>query len=119
MLTSMLRDRMIEFSESKKGEWDLIRSKIGDGIELPLPDTGRWFLTTIDGDNIKIEGGRLNVRALVVHNPEIITFEDFCSVAVIYTDILRGGNTVMDSKLKLQKNLTSFKFIFMLIYNFV
>jgi hypothetical protein len=119
MLTSMLKDRLIEFSESKKEEWGLIRSKIGDGVELPLPDTGRWFLATIDGDNIKIEGGRLNVRALLLHNPEIITFEDFCSVADTYTDILRGGIQVMDSKLNLQKNLTSFKFIFMLIYNFV
>ena len=37
MLTSMLKDRLIEFSESKKEEWGLIRSKIGDGVELPLP----------------------------------------------------------------------------------
>ncbi len=113
----MLKDRMLEFSETMEVEWNLIREKIGDGIELPLPDSGRWFEATIEGDNIRIEGAKLNVRPIVVDPPQIVTFEDFKNVAEIYTDILKGGVQVMSGKLELQKTMVSFKYIFMLIYS--
>ena len=49
----MLLDRKIDFSDSKQEEWNKIKEKVGDGIELPLPDTERWFLASIDGETIR------------------------------------------------------------------
>jgi hypothetical protein len=115
----MLKDRMLQFSETKEEEWNLLRSKIGNGIELPLPDSGRWFEATIDGDNIRIENAKLNVRSVVVNPPETVTFEDFKKVVDVYPDILKGGVQVMGGKLELQKTMTNFKYIFMLIYSLV
>ncbi len=113
----MLKDRIIDFSETKEEEWTLLRSKIGNGIELYLPDSSRWFEATIDGDNIKIDGAKKNVRPLVLNPPEVITFEDFQKLAEIYPDILKGGLQAMSGKLELQKTMTNFKFTFMLIYS--
>ena len=113
----MLKDRIIDFSETKEEEWNLLRSKIGNGIELFLPDSSRWFEATIDGDNIKIDGAKRNVRPLVLNPPEVITFKDFQKLAEIYPDILKGGLRAMSGKLELQKTMTNFKFTFMLIYS--
>ena len=51
----MLFDRKIEWSDSKEEEWELIRSKVGAGIELPLPDSDRWFKATTTNEGILIE----------------------------------------------------------------
>ena len=40
----MLLDRRIDFSDTKEKEWNELRLKIGDGIELPLPDSNAGFL---------------------------------------------------------------------------
>jgi hypothetical protein len=113
----MLLDRKIDFSDTKKKEWNLVRSKIGDGIELPLPDSERWFLATLDGDNIKIEGASKNVRPLMVHKPAIINFEEFARVADHYNGFLTHHVSTMDVKLELQKSITNLRYIFVLIYN--
>ena len=116
----MLKDRLhIGFSETAEEEWKIVREKIGNGIELPLPDSGRWFEATIDGDNIKIEGAKLNVRPIVINPPETVTFEDFKKVIDVYPDILKGGVQAMSGKLELQQSMTNFKYIFMLIYSLV
>ncbi|HSG32700.1 MAG TPA: hypothetical protein VLB82_14295 [Thermodesulfobacteriota bacterium] len=116
----MLKDRLDrKFSETAEEEWNLIREKIGNGIELPLPDSGRWFLATIDGDSIKIESAKLNVRPIVINPPETITYEEFKQVVDVYPDILKGGVQMMSGKLELQKTMANFKYIFMLIYSLV
>src|SRR3990170_2748738 len=96
----MLLDRRIDFSDTKEKEWDELRSKIGEGIELPLPDSERWFLATLEGDKIRIDGARKNVRALKIYN-----------------DCLFGGLDVLSPKLELQKSMVNFRYIFILIYN--
>ncbi len=113
----MLLDRKIDFSDTKEKEWNELRSKIGDGIELPLPDSERWFLATLDGDNIKIEGALRNVRSLKVYDPAIITFKEFTAISEIYNDCLFGGINVLGPKLERQKNIVNFRYIFVLIYN--
>jgi hypothetical protein len=113
----MLKDRRINFSDTKKEEWDELRSKIGDGIELPLPDSARWFLATLEDENIKIEGARRNVRPLKVYDPAIITFKEFAAVAETYNECLLGGVSALQPKLELQKSLLNFRYIFVLIYN--
>ena len=113
----MLKDRRIDFSDSKESEWELLKSKVKDGIELPLPDSERWFLATLDGENIKIEGATRNVRPLKVYDPAIINFKEFATVAEIYNDCMFGGIEVLSPKLDLQKSLTNFRYIFVLIYN--
>ncbi len=113
----MLLDRKIDFSDTKEKEWNLLRSKIGDGIELLLPDSERWFLATLDGDNIKIEGAKKNVRPLMVHKPAIINFEEFVRVADHYNGFLTHHVSTMDAKLELQKSITNLRYIFVLIYN--
>lgn len=115
----MLKDRMLEFSDTREKEWNLLLSKVGKGLELPLPDSGRWFEASVDGDKIKIEGAKLNVRPIVLHKPEVVTFKDFVAVSEVYTDMLRGGVQVMSGKLELQKTMTNFKYIFMLIYSLI
>jgi len=113
----MLLDRRIDFSDTKEKEWNELRSKISDGIELPLPDSERWFLATLEGDKIRIDGARKNVRALKVYNPVTITFKEFAVVAEIYNDCLFGGLDVLSPKLELQKSMVNFRYIFILIYN--
>lgn len=115
----MLLDRKIDFSESKEHEWNELRSKIGDGIELPLPDSERWFLATLDGENIKIEGAKKNVRPLTVYNPAIINFQEFVRVAEHYNKFLTHHVSTMDAKLELQKTMPNLRYIFVLIYNLI
>ena len=113
----MLKDRRIDFSDSKESEWELLKSKVKDGIELPLPDSERWFLATLDGENIKIEGATRNVRPLKVYDPARISFKEFVAVAEIYNDCFFGGVGELTPKLELQKSITNFRYIFVLIYN--
>jgi hypothetical protein len=113
----MLLDRKINFSDMKEEEWNLIRSKIGDGIELPLPDSERWFLATLDGEYIKIEGAQKNVRPLMVYDPPKITFKEFVRVGENYNDFLTLDARTMDAKLDLQKTIPNLRYIFVLIYN--
>jgi hypothetical protein len=113
----MLLDRRIDFSDTKEKEWKELKSKIGDGIELPLPDSERWFLAATDGDTIKIEGATRNVRPLKVYDPVIITFKEFAAIAEIYNDSLFGGLNVLGPKLELQKTMANFRYIYVLIYN--
>jgi len=113
----MLLDRKIAFSDTKEEEWNLIKSKIDDGIELPLPDSERWFLATLDGENIKIEGAKKNVRPLMVYDPPRINFQEFVRVAENYNDFLSPHVGMMDAKLDLQKTMPNLRYIFVLIYN--
>ncbi len=113
----MLLDRKINFSDTKEEEWNLIKSKIGDGIELPLPDSERWFLATLDGENIKIEGAKKNVRPLMVYDPPRITLIEFVRVAEHYNDFLTHHVSTMDAKLDLQKTIPNLRYLFVLIYN--
>ncbi|MGH7806961.1 MAG: hypothetical protein ACRENT_02615, partial [Thermodesulfobacteriota bacterium] len=113
----MLYDRKMDFSDVKEEEWNLLRSKVGDGIELPLPDSDRWFLATIDGEYIKIESARKNVRPLMVYDPPKITFKEFVRVAENYNDLLNFDARTMDAKLDLQKTMPNLRYIFVLIYN--
>lgn len=113
----MLNDRRIDFSDSKENEWELLKSKLRDGIELPLPDSERWFLATLDGEHIKIEGAIKNVRPLKVYDPAKISFKEFAAVAEIYNDCFFGGVGGLSPKLDLQKSLTNFRYIFLLVYN--
>lgn len=115
----MLLDRKINFSETKEREWNELRSKIGDGIELPLPDSERWFLATLDGENIKIEGAKKNVRPLMVYKPAIIDFKEFVRVAERYNEFLTPSVSTMDAKLELQKSMPNLRYIFVLIYNLI
>ncbi len=115
----MLFDRKIDFSEDKKEEWDLIRSKIGDGYEVPLPDSERWFHASVDGDTIKIETARHNVRPLVLHENPVITFEEFCTVATTYNDFLHLSVSTMGTTHDVKESTANLKFIFMLIYHLV
>ncbi|HEX3035844.1 MAG TPA: hypothetical protein VHT73_12085 [Thermodesulfobacteriota bacterium] len=113
----MLLDRQIDFSDTKEEEWNLLRSKIGDGIELPLPDSERWFLATLDGENIKIEGAKKNVRPLLMYKPAIITFKEFARVAEHYNSFFTHDVNTMEAKLELQKTMANLRFVFNLIYN--
>ena len=40
----MLKDRIVDFSETKEEEWTLLRSKIGNGIELYLPAPSQKYI---------------------------------------------------------------------------
>jgi hypothetical protein len=115
----MLLDRKIDFSENKEQEWNELRSKIGEGIELPLPDSERWFLATLDGENIKIEGAKKNVRPLMVYKPAIIDFKEFMRVAEHYNNFLTHHVSTMDARLELQKTIPNLRYIFVLIYNLI
>ncbi len=115
----MLLDRKINFSESKDEEWAQIRNKIGEGIELPLPDTERWFSATLDGEKIKIESANKNVRPLKLYEPTFIDFDEFRAIAGSYNDCLSPSVDSLTQKLELQRSITNFKFIFMLIYHFL
>ncbi len=113
----MLKDRLIEFSDAKEEEWNLLKSKVGSGIELPLPDSERWFYAEVDGDNIRVEGAKLNVRPLKLYKPCIINFDEFKQVSEIYNDSLLWGINNQEDKLRVQKTITNTRYIFMLIYH--
>ena len=115
----MLLDRRIDFSESKEDEWEIIKTKVGDGIELPLPDSERWFLAKVEGDSIRISSAEKNIRPLLIHNPPLIEFDEFKTVADVYNDTLFGGVEILSSKLAAQKNAQNMRYIFNLIYNFL
>jgi hypothetical protein len=115
----MLLDRKIDFSDSKEEEWNQMRVKVGDGIELPLPDTERWFLATLDGERIRIESANKNVRPLKLYEPAFITFDEFKAIAGIYNDCLIPSVDSLSPKLEMQKSITNFKYVFMLIYHLV
>lgn len=113
----MLRDRKIDFSDSKENEWEIIKSKVKEGVELPDPDSERWFLATTEGEGIRITEAEKNVRPLRIHKPPLIEFEEFKMVAEIYNDMMFGGIDVMTPKLEVQKKSVNMKYIFNLIYN--
>lgn len=113
----MLKDRKLDFTESMEKEWEILKSKIGDGIELPLPDSERWFLARVEGDGIRITDAEKNVRPLKVHDEPLIDFEEFKLVAGIYNETLFGGIDTLSPKLEVQKKAVNMKYIFNLIYN--
>lgn len=113
----MLRDRKLDFSKSKKNEWKILKSKVDDGIELPLPDSERWFFAVVEGDGIRITSAEKNVRPIVLPEPPLIKFEEFKMVADVYNDTLFGGIHTLSPKLNAQKKSQNMKYIFNLIYN--
>jgi len=113
----MLKDRKLDFTETKEKEWEVLKSKVGNGVELPLPDSERWFLAKVEGKGIRISGAEKNVRPLVVHNPPLIEFDEFRMVAEVYNDIMFGGIDTLSPKLDVQKKAVNMKYIFNLIYN--
>lgn len=115
----VLRDRKLDFSESKKEEWEIILNKVADGVELPDPDCDRWFLARAEEDGIRITTAEKNVRPLKIHDPQLIEFEEFKKVAEIYNDLLFPEISGMSSKLELQQSTPNLKYIFNLIYNFL
>ena len=115
----VLRDRKLDFSESKEEEWNLIREKVGDGAELPEPDTERWFLARVEGDGIRISSAEKNVRPLKIYEPPLLDLEGFAQVAEIYNDLLFPEISTMSSKLEIQQASPNLKFYFNLIYNFL
>lgn len=113
----MLYDRKIDWSDSKEEEWVLIKEKIGEGLELPLPDSDRWFKASNKGEHIVIETAELNVRPLSVPNPIIIEFEEFQNVAASYNTFL-GFDTRTMSDVHATKDATpNLRFFFMIIYH--
>jgi len=115
----VLRDRKLDFSESKEEEWKIILDKVGEGVELPDPDCDRWFLAKVEGEGIRISSAEKNVRPLVIHDPALVEFEEFKIVAEIYNDMLFPDISTLSPKLELQKSSLNLKYIFNLIYNFL
>jgi len=96
----VLYDRKIAFSDTKRDEWDLLKSKIGTGIELPLPDSERWFHVYTDGDDLIVESARLNVRPIMIYDPIRVSFDEFEIVAPAFGKPLRNRmETVKDEGL--------------------
>ena len=77
---SVLRDRKLDFSESKEDEWKIILEKVGDGVELPDPDTERWFTARVEGEGVRITGAEKNVRALKIYEPPLIEIGELASL---------------------------------------
>lgn len=113
----MLFDRKLDFSESKKEEWELLRSKIGTGIELPLPDSERWFHARLDGDDILVESARLNVRPIMIHDPIRINFHEFEIVARHYNSFLELQVRTMSDTHEVRDKVKNLRYVFMLIYH--
>ena len=113
----MLYDRKIKFSESVEEEWNLIKSKIGDGIELPLPDSDRWFRASNDGDNIKIETAVINVRPLVVRDSVVIDLDEFKQVTEQYGAFMGIDARTMTKTRETKDSLPNLRYSFMLIYH--
>ncbi len=113
----MLFDRKIDFSDDKKQEWELLRSKVGSGMELPLPDSERWFLTMVDGEELVIESARANVRPIMIYDPIKVTFEEFHIVATHYNNFLELQVRTMSDTHEVRDKVKNLKYIFMLIYH--
>lgn len=113
----MLFDRKLNFSDTKEEEWELLKSKIGSGIELPLPDSERWFLATVDGDDIVIESAKANVRPLMIYDPVKIDFEEFSIVASHYNSFLELQVRTMSDTHEIKDKVRNLRYVFMLIYH--
>ena len=113
----MLFDRRIEWSDSKEEEWELIISKVENGIELPLPDSDRWFKATSNGDTILIETAETNVRPLSVPTAITIDFEEFKNVAANYHAFLGIDARTMSDTHAVKDSSPNLRFFFMLIYH--
>lgn len=115
----MLYDRKIAFSDTKKDEWELLKSKIGTGIELPLPDSERWFHAHADGDEIIVESAKLNVRPIMIYDPIRINFDEFQTVATHYNSFLELQVRTMSDTHEVRDKVKNLKYVFMLIYHFL
>jgi len=113
----LLFDRKIDWSDTKEEEWELIKSKVGDGLELPLPDSDRWFRATTDGETILIETAEINVRPLKVPNPITIEFDEFKDVAGNYHAFLGIDARTMSDTHAVKGSAPNLRFHFMLIYH--
>ena len=113
----MLFDRKIDWSDSKQEEWDLLQTKIGSGIELPLPDSDRWFKASVVDGGILIETAELNVRPLAVPQPITIDFEEFTNVADNYNAFLGFDARTMSDVHSTKEATPNLRFFFMLIYH--
>ena len=113
----MLFDRRIDWSDSKEEEWESIISKVGNGIELPLPDSDRWFKATSNGNTILIETAEINVRPLTVHGSTTIDFEEFKDIAANYHAFLGIDARTMGDTQAVKESSPNLKFHFMLIYH--
>ena len=113
----MLFDRKIEFSEDKKDEWETLRSKVGDGIELPLPDSERWFRATVDGEHLVVESALHNVRPLMIYDPIKIDFDEFHTVANHYNSFLELQVRTMNDTHEVKDHSANLRYIFMMIYH--
>jgi len=113
----MLKDRKLEFGNPPEKQWNLLKEKIGKGIEYMLPDSQRWFLAKVDGDGIRITSAERNVRPLSVPDEPLIDFEEFKIVTGAYNETLFGGINNLQPKLHAQKKSPNMRYIFMLIYN--
>lgn len=113
----MLFDRKIDFSESKQEEWEQLKSKVGSGIELPLPDSERWFHAHVEGEELIIESAKLNVRPLMIYDPIKISFEEFKTVAEYYNSFLELQVRTMSDTHEVKDKVKNLRYIFMLIYH--
>ena len=113
----MLFDRKIDFSDDKTQEWELLRSKIGQGLELPLPDSERWFRATVDGDHIVVESAKHNVRPLMIYDPIKIDFNEFGVVADSYNSFLELQVRTMSDTHEVKDNSPNLRYLFMMIYH--
>lgn len=113
----MLADRKIDFSESFEREWDILKEKCEDGIELMLEDSQRWFHAETQDEGIRIKGAEKNVRPLTVHEPPLIEFEEFKVVANVYNDAFHGGIGDLSARLHANNTSVNMRYIFTLIYN--
>ncbi len=113
----MLKDRRIDFGDPPEKEWELLKGKVGDGIEYMLPDSQRWFLARVEGDGIRISAAERNVRPLSDPSEPLIDFAEFSVVAGTYNGALFGGISNLQPKLNAQKKSPNMRYIFMLIYN--
>jgi hypothetical protein len=115
----VLFDRKIDFSDSKQEEWELLKSKIGTGVELPLPDSERWFHARVDGDDIIIESAKLNVRPIMIYDPIRINFDEFSTVASHYNSFLELQVRTMSDTHEVRDKVKNLRYVFMLIYHMV
>jgi hypothetical protein len=113
----LLFDRRIDFSDDINEEWELVRSKVGEGIELPLPDSERWFRATVDGDSLIVESAQHNVRPLMIHDPIKIDFDEFHTVASHYNNFLELQVRTMSDTHEVKDQSPNLRYIFMLIYH--
>ncbi len=113
----MLFDRKIEWSDSKEDEWELVKSKASNGVELPLPDSDRWFKATTKGHEIVIETAELNVRPLVIRDSVILGIDEFIIVAENYNAFLGVDARTMSTTHAVKDATPHLRFFFMLIYH--